>query len=1145
MMDPKIIWSKFILAQEKILESKSLPISVDPETISIKNNRITINADADAYKKILKYDLQRLFQLSNVDFTKNHILQELTITENISSQALLSFKQNAANCYINFSENPVIEGEISLNNSAYNEIVSLVGSRAKTEEFKKSGILFLTLNERDLLGNIADLKFNASGRARIAARPRLKTVIQKIYPNTSLTENKDEIKISGQFHPPVFRLLHGHFGLSVAGYELRFTATDQTDLHRKLENLKAKGITLPEPVQGTFAFCLNEKDIQNSGLNITDEYDRISGVFARYFPENNFTFEYFTRYRAKRSVFWDQEAIDFIDEGDFYENLRIDLGENGYSVSPQNNAVFFEFEDMFQLNDKVKLLARLEYLDFDGFDDEHLFRFSVRCDDEMAAIEKLLKIRMPDLTIKLDAGENKLIFRKFYRPGDKIFVTDQLRDRFNEIPELIHCNIHIQDSFMEKYLFEEYKELRVEEEQERLQKLKGEDFYFNDKTEGRYLGKLARVSYPRLEFIIEDNDMVADVVMKIESEEVYAVLPDLKGETDKILRLTDTIRKLGSDVKLPNNNAKQFLFDASSAAKIPNIEELLKDSSSEWIEFENGVFSNHLNISQKQAVFKSLYSTELALIQGPPGTGKSTAIAEIIWQHVRKNQREKILLTSETNLAVDNAIDRLKNDTHNIVKPIRFGNSEKLESEGRFYALDIIEQWVTSGEEPANAVSHWIGNIAARIQTSGANGLGKALGKWKMSLNQPDESVRRVFAESYITAANLIGATGSSIGKLNSEGKFTGFFKSYLSIFHRKDYVYERNKKKCDGASIWFDTVVMDEASKATPPELALPVLFAKKAIIVGDHRQLPPMVDGEEIKDVLVELGESALADTISRNSFGTSQFEVLFDSIDPSIKGTFNTQYRMHPAINDVIAQFYIKDGGLKCGLPLDESGHLMFSDPMSRYHGLNFPGLLSPEIHVVWINVNTPEIMEGTSRVNHGEISAIADFLQAFKQAKGYTEMNTWLSGQNAEEKEIGIISFYGKQLTYLEKMLAERHKELPVRLSTVDRFQGMERNVIIVSMVRSDRIASDKEQSPDYDLYGPLGYSPQQSLGFAESPNRLNVALSRARRLLVIVGNKDHFSKKETYRNVYMSIADSKRGKVLEYQELSNLINLNND
>jgi hypothetical protein len=61
MMDPKIIWSKFILAQQKILESKSLPVSVDPETISIKNNRITINADADAYKKILIYDLQRLF----------------------------------------------------------------------------------------------------------------------------------------------------------------------------------------------------------------------------------------------------------------------------------------------------------------------------------------------------------------------------------------------------------------------------------------------------------------------------------------------------------------------------------------------------------------------------------------------------------------------------------------------------------------------------------------------------------------------------------------------------------------------------------------------------------------------------------------------------------------------------------------------------------------------------------------------------------------------------------------------------------------------------------------------------------------------------------------------------------------------------
>jgi superfamily I DNA and/or RNA helicase len=126
---------------------------------------------------------------------------------------------------------------------------------------------------------------------------------------------------------------------------------------------------------------------------------------------------------------------------------------------------------------------------------------------------------------------------------------------------------------------------------------------------------------------------------------------------------------------LPNDNAKVFLYDSSKAKIIENIDYLLNKTSAEWQDFENNLFSKSLNESQRQAIFKSLHADELALIQGPPGTGKSTAIAEIIWQHIRKEPKQKILLTSETNLAVDNAIDRLKNGQNNIAKPIRFGNT--------------------------------------------------------------------------------------------------------------------------------------------------------------------------------------------------------------------------------------------------------------------------------------------------------------------------------------------------------------------------------------------------------------------------------------------------------------------------------------
>ena len=136
---------------------------------------------------------------------------------------------------------------------------------------------------------------------------------------------------------------------------------------------------------------------------------------------------------------------------------------------------------------------------------------------------------------------------------------------------------------------------------------------------------------------------------------------------------------------------------------------------------------------------------------------------------------------------------------------------------------------------------------------------------------------------------------------------------------------------------------------------------------------------------------------------------------------------------------------------------------------------------------------------------------------------------------EEKQIGIISFYGKQIKQL-RTVAHSHPTLPIRVSTVDRFQGMERNIVIVSMVRSNKIQSSKNQQPDWKRYPDLGYPMQKSLGFAQSPNRLNVALSRAKRLLVIVGNRELFSSLEIYQRLFLIIETNKNNKVINQQEL---------
>ena len=253
-------------------------------------------------------------------------------------------------------------------------------------------------------------------------------------------------------------------------------------------------------------------------------------------------------------------------------------------------------------------------------------------------------------------------------------------------------------------------------------------------------------------------------------------------------------------------------------------------------------------------------------------------------------------------------------------------------------------------------------------------------------------------------------------------------------------------------------------------------------------------------------------------------------------SLKGTFNLQYRMHPDINQVIEQFYREDGGLYCGLtrPKDLGvNDPNMSNPASRYHGIEIPGIITPNTHVLFIDTSSPEMMDGFSRVNYGEVETIDRLLNKFEESDSFQKYLKKFSKD--EDKQIGIISFYGKQIKQLRN-IAYNHIGLPIRVSTVDRFQGMERNIVIVSMVRSNIIQSSKNQEPDRNRYPEYGYPMQKSLGFAQSPNRLNVALSRAKRLLIIVGNRELFSQLEIYRRLFLTIAANPNSKIIKQEEV---------
>jgi superfamily I DNA and/or RNA helicase len=1143
-MNQKDVWKKYITAQSKILEHKSRPIGIDTtKSVQLNGLKLHLSIDQKIFKQVFKKEVEQIFNIQNFDFESGYIQTSVANTTNITSERLSKLKELAEICYIDFNGNPVIEGTITgQENNSKEELKNIIRELPTSYHFKNSGLIFLTIDEWNKTSQIQGLKFNKRAGAVFSIKPSLSFLISTFYRNIAIAQQGNKINVEGELHQNVFEVFEKHFGLAKLGNELIFTFENKDILEHRIYELERKGITLAQPKENKLHFTYDNRFYEEHESDLNFEAFRLKRALKKYFPDNKFDFYYKTEYSFDFRKL--DKGIDELERNEdvFWNRLFSEIHGDEFQVSQTHRTISFDFESESELIKKLNHIKSFSFFEIYDRGDTHKYKFNIKFETGLHELQSNLKKELPSLNTKLIANGEKLIFRQFYQTGNKTEILARLNNQLNDFIDSESFICTINDTFQEKYLCEENFELKVEQEEEKLSKLLREEFYFGNPKEKFYLGKLQKVDYPDLYFTV-DEDRIEEVQENISEEIIKAIFPDLKGEKDKIKRLEDTVHKLDDEnTRLPNDNAKVFLYDSSKAKIIENIDYLLSKTSEEWQDFEEGIFplnKGKLNDSQKQAIFKSLFAEELAIIQGPPGTGKSTAIAEIIWQHIRKEPKQKILLTSETNLAVDNAIDRLKNGQNNVVKPIRFGNTDNLESEGYFYSLEAIENWQKSNSTESNTVSHWVSNIANRVKPQDDEQIDSALEKWKNHLQEPNNETKKLFAEKYLEYVNLIGATGSSIGKLNSENNWTSFFRSYLNVFNRKSY-QENDYKSCNRTNINFDTIIMDEASKATPPELALPILFGKKSIIVGDHRQLPPMIDGEEIKDLLVSIGEKALAKTLSHKEFEISQFERLFKNIDDSIKGTFDTQYRMHPAINEAISQFYKDDGGLNCGLPLEETYHSSFEKWDSRYHGLQYKNILTPETHTIWVDVTTPEIQEGTSRVNFGEIEAIDNILNVLKNSSGKSEFDLWLYNKSLEEKQIGLISFYGKQIHYINKMLKEKHSEVPIRLSTVDRFQGMERNIIIVSMVRSNKLASFQGQQPD-EIYGELGYPSQESLGFAESPNRLNVALSRARRLLIVVGNSEHFCRKDIYKNVFETIQQN--GKIISAEELQNAVEQN--
>jgi DNA polymerase alpha-associated DNA helicase A len=887
----------------------------------------------------------------------------------------------------------------------------------------------------------------------------------------------------------------------------------------------SSGIILPTPSENVF----NQKLPGNTSLSkLRYEKFQFLDMLKHYFNEEQIQMTH--------------QHIFKIDEHKYYSYIKNTVSRD-FQINLSKGILSFGFKTIAELDERLIKLRSYTNFCCTGFSESHKFKITLSEATPLINIyEKLSELDF--VKSFLNKSENKL---RVYGLMSDTSIFHIIRAKIENASEYYHeNNVELQwDDFEKgfvKYHFNFDKARYKQELIKKLKNLRGERISLNGSQEA--WGKLKFLSYPNITIDVEDIPLP-----HIDSK--LTIKGELKGEKDRIKRLTDTIEELYINDKCSysNNNLKEALLDSSVLTSLSDGD---VTQTKEYIELyqivESDLLNTYVNKRQIEAIVKSLLSNELFIIQGPPGTGKSTAISELIWQHLQRRNEEgqyRILVTSETNLAVDNALDKLRSNSQLLIKPLRFGNKDKLEREGRRFSLDAINRWRDGNWEAEESliVDDWITLISNRCNNSSNSSYIKL---WKKHLSEKNDFLRKIIHNAYVSNSNVIGATCSSIGKINSAGRFTRFFMEYCNVVFPDEFSkfisapnrssYQNLTKK----KIEFDLTIQDESSKASPPELALPILFGKKAIVLGDHRQLPPLIDTNEFIESLVYLKNQSnnekrekeidkLIEFIHRHreSFEHSHFEKLFTHIDPNLKSTFDTQYRMHPAINETIKQFYkgdFDDGSdLKCGLPQDAVDDPNLQNPMSRYHGFT----KKRDTHVMWFDVRTPELLKGTSRINPGEIKTIEWIIKTLTSKNNYNSfVNHWKENE-IEQKELGIITFYGAQAGLIRKSIPN---DIIARVSPVDRFQGMERNFIIVSLVRSHIIAESENEVADYEKFPNDGYARNRSLGFAESPNRLNVALSRAKRLLIIVGNSKHFSQKEIYKNVFNTIKNHPQGEV---------------
>ena len=508
------------------------------------------------------------------------------------------------------------------------------------------------------------------------------------------------------------------------------------------------------------------------------------------------------------------------------------------------------------------------------------------------------------------------------------------------------------------------------------------------------------------------------------------VMEDFRANTSSYKRQMSAIRSLKSE-EYSARNLKDILLNVEEPEEIPTI-------------FEPKFIAQKLNPSQQQAVKKALNSENIGLIQGPPGTGKTKVIKEIIGQVVTKSIKTadspRILIVSQSHTAVDNILEGLDSTISDDLEIVRIGADKNVSPKiSCRYTMpahrdklfsDVkknVEEYDKSMEEVYQDISDQ-----------------RVLDRWKKIKEIQKDWIDRAVEKDCLDYQLVRSATviaGTCIG--------------FLANSFVKD--------------MEFDYVIIDEAAKATTPELLVSIIKAKKIILVGDQNQLPAYAD-QSISPKIAKLTKDP----------EYRMFDILFETLPDSHKQVLSTQYRMIRNIGNLIStDFY--GGTIDTGCKDEDKLH-----GLSRYEGNS----------IIWFDTSEnrrrkQKKTKGNSFMNEEEKRIILDILDDLKKSN------------ELDNQDIGIITGYSGQKDILRNSVKAigYDKIAQIDINVLDAFQGRENDIIMYSTVRTDN-----------------------SIGFQKEKERVNVAFSRAKKLLIICGDLNFFYNYNNPNNKFIEIID---------------------